>query len=238
MWAAIATGPGASAWFVPHEVEGRVGGSVRQDFGGGATTNGQVTAWEPGRRFAYGAFEPPQEGQPDFAFEFLVEGRDGGGTVLRFVQSGFLDRDGWEDEFHGYETGWDLFFGNLRSYLTHFAGQPAQGVVSMAFTAQPTAQAWSLLHKALGLAGPPEPGTTVTLTPDGPPPVEGVVDLVTPAFLGVRSAHGLHRIGAEGGDSGCGVSAYHYLYGGAVDVGGLTAQWQGWLSALFPAPQD
>ena len=63
----------------------------------------------------------------------------------------------------------------------------------------------------------------------------GVVDVSTPEFLGVRSAHGLHRIGAEG-DAGCGVSAYHYFYGEPVDVETLTKAWDAWLAELFPPP--
>jgi hypothetical protein len=47
-----------------------------------------VTAWEPGRRFAY------RGGSPDsaelMAFEWLIEGRDDGTCVLRLVQSGVL----------------------------------------------------------------------------------------------------------------------------------------------------
>jgi uncharacterized protein YndB with AHSA1/START domain len=232
VWEAIATGPGIATWFVPHHVEPGVGGTVEQDYGGGATARCRVTAWEPGKRFAYGAAEPPAEGQPDYAYEFLVEGRDGGGTVLRFVQSGFLDGAGWDDEYDSFDAGWDMFFGNLRSYLAHFAGRPAQNVVSMTFTPNGSEQVWPVLRRALGLEGAPLVGTAVTLTPQGPPPIDGVVDLVTDEFLGVRSADGLHRFGAEGVE-GCGVSAYHYLYGHQVDAGTLTAQWQGWLDALF-----
>jgi len=62
-----------------------------------------------------------------------------------------------------------------------------------------------------------------------------VVDLASPEFRGVRSAHGLHRIGAEG-EEGCGVSAYHYFYGEPVDADALTAAWQAWLTGLFPQP--
>ena len=164
-----------------------------------------------------------------------MEGRDGGGTVLRFVQSGFLDDAGWDDEYDSFDAGWDLFLGNLRSYLTHFAGQPVQNVVSMAYTPGSASQVWPVLHRALGLAGVPALGAAVVLTPDGPPAIEGVVDVVNDEFLGVRSASGLHRIGAEG-DAGCGMSAYHYFYDGPVDVAVLTAQWQEWLTGLFPAP--
>jgi hypothetical protein len=75
----------------------------------------------------------------------------------------------------------------------------------------------------------------VTLDPDGPESITGVVDVASDEFLGVRSATGLHRIGAEG-DAGCGLSAYHYFYGGPVDTEASTAVWQKWLTDLFPAP--
>jgi hypothetical protein len=66
------------------------------------------------------------------------------------------------------------------------------------------------------------------------------VDVVTPQFLGVRTADALYRFGAEG-SAGCGVSAYHYFYGGShsdgTDREAEQAAWQAWLSSLFPAPQ-
>jgi uncharacterized protein YndB with AHSA1/START domain len=233
VWEAIASGPGIATWFVPHEVEPREGGTVEQDYGGGFTTKGRVTAWEPGRRFAYGSFGQPGDGRPDYAYEFLVEGRDGGGAVLRFVQSGFLDGSDWDDEYDSFDAGWSVFFDNLRSYLRHFAGLPVRNAVAMSGTAGSARDIWPVLHRALGLAGHPAVGETVVLAPDGPDPITGVVDVANEEFLGVRSAHGLHRIGAEGED-GCGVSAYHYVYGGAVDTAALTADWQRWLSTLFP----
>ncbi len=226
VWEAIATGPGISTWFVPSEVEPRLGGAMSQRFGSGFDAVGSVLAFEPGSRFTYGA-----EGT---AYEFLVEGRDGGGTVLRFVQSGFTG-DSWEAEYDSFDKGWDLFFLNLRSYLEHFAGQPVRNALAMGYTPGRAADIWPVLHEALGLDGHPAVGDGVTLRPDGPEPIAGVVDVASPEFLGVRSAHGLHRIGAEG-DAGCGVSAYHYFYGDPVDDEKLTAAWQEWLTRLFPAP--
>ena len=38
------------------------------------------------------------------AFEYLIEGRDGGSTVLRLVHSGMLGDD-WEDRVRGDEGG-------------------------------------------------------------------------------------------------------------------------------------
>ncbi|WP_232667563.1 SRPBCC family protein [Pseudonocardia sp. TRM90224] len=236
VWEAIATGPGISAWFVPSETEQRAGGAIVQRFGGGFDETGRITAFEPGRRFAYGAAEPPPDGAANYAFEFLVEGRDGGGTVLRFVQSGFLET-GWEDEYNSFDAGWALFFGNLRVYLEHFAGMPVRTVVAMGYTPGSATDVWPQMHRALGLSGRPAVGDDVTLAPDGPAPITGVVDVANDEFLGVRSATGLHRIGAEG-EHGCGVSAYHYFYGDPVDVDALTTEWQKWLAAQFPPPAE
>jgi uncharacterized protein YndB with AHSA1/START domain len=231
VWEAIATGPGISTWFVPTRAEPGTGSEIVQDFGGAFTGTGRVTAWEPGRRFGYAGGD---EGSGQHAYEFLVEARDGGSTVLRFVQSGFRDDvDGWENEYNSFDKGWELFFGNLRSYFAHFAGRPVRNVVTMAYTTGGSADAWPVFHRALGLSGRPAVGDEVVL--DGPQKVAGVVDVATDEFLGVRSDSALFRFGAEGSD-GCGISAYHYFYGDQVDADALTAAWQAWLTELFPQP--
>ena len=51
----------------------------------------------------------------------------------------------------------------------------------------------------------------------------------------MRSATGLHRIGAEG-DAGCWLSAYHYFHGAPVYTGASAAVWQKRLTDLFPPP--
>lgn len=237
VWDAIATGPGITSWFVPTEVEPRPGGAVSQVFGGSDEMHaaGTVTAYEPGRRFAYGPVEEPPDGRESYAFEFLIEARDGGSTVLTFVHSGFGEGAEWDGEYDGFVTGWDLFLENLRASLAHFAGLPAIGVVTVAWVEGSSQQSWATLLGGLGLSTMPAAGDEITLRPDGPDPISGVVDVATAAFLGVRSARGLHRIGAEG-DAGCGVSAYHYFYGEPIDAPAVTAAWQGWLDELFPQP--
>ena len=72
------------------------GGAVRTDLGG-YTMESTVTAWEPPRRFAFRGDETP-DGR-FIAFEYLIEGREQGSTVLRLVSNGFLPGDDWEAEF-------------------------------------------------------------------------------------------------------------------------------------------
>src|SRR5262245_28311497 len=54
VWAAIATGPGISSWFVPSKVEEREGGIATADFGPGMESRATITVWEPGPRRALG----------------------------------------------------------------------------------------------------------------------------------------------------------------------------------------
>ena len=51
VWQAIATGPGVGAWFVPTEVDGRIGGTVTSHFGGGMDSVATITEWDPPHRF-------------------------------------------------------------------------------------------------------------------------------------------------------------------------------------------
>ena len=54
VWRAIATGPGISSWYVPHEVEEREGGAATASFGPGPEM--QVT----GRVVRLGPAAPPR----------------------------------------------------------------------------------------------------------------------------------------------------------------------------------
>ena len=56
VWQAIATGPGVSAWFVPTEVDGRVGGTETSHFGAGMDSVSTITdCGGPRRRHMHGA---------------------------------------------------------------------------------------------------------------------------------------------------------------------------------------
>lgn len=224
VWDAIATGPGIDAWFMGHsEVEPKEGGDVTFSLGD-FTTVGTVTAWEPRRRFAYRSEEGPDGAF--MAFDYLVEGRDGGTTVLRMVQSGVLD-DNWEAEYDALEKGWNLYLHTIGEYIAHFDGQPVQTVDAHGAKADDEDKAWELLKSGLGVSTTPSLGDTIHL------PIadaDGVVDYVEEkAIIGVRTSDGLYRFSGRFG----GMSLGHHIFTDEFDKAAAAQAWQSWLTDLY-----
>jgi uncharacterized protein YndB with AHSA1/START domain len=230
VWDAIATGPGISSWFMgPHEVEPGEHGKVRAKIGD-FTSEATVTAWDPPHRFAYHSGEDGEDGF--HAFEYLVEGREGGSAVLRFVHSGFLSADwGTEfDEMTGF--GWDMYLHTLGQYVRYFTGQTATYVLAEAPPASASEEGWRTLMKALGLDWPVEQDAPVRLTPEGMDPIEGVADWVAPMFLGVRSPdalyrfHGRHLMGMP-------AAVGHHLFAPGVNGEEAAKVWADWFQRVY-----
>ncbi|MFE2035076.1 SRPBCC domain-containing protein [Streptomyces scopuliridis] len=129
VWGAISTGPRIDSWFMGrNEVEPREGGVAAMDTGGHREA-AVINAYEPGKRFA--TRTPTGDDGRFMAFENLIEGRDGGSSVLRVVQSGLLG-DGWQDECDALRCGWPFHLHTLREYLTHFPGRTGVPVFAVA----------------------------------------------------------------------------------------------------------
>jgi uncharacterized protein YndB with AHSA1/START domain len=229
VWDAIATGPGVDAWFMGrNHIEPREGGAVRTEMRGG-TEEGTVTAWEPPTRFAYRTPEGPDGAL--HAFEYLVEGRGKGSTVVRWVHSGFLG-DNWESEYEGLSEGDPAYFDKLRVYLTYFRGRTATPVEAFGPAVHDRDDAWRKYYRALGFSGTPEIGDRVRLTPDGLPVLDGVVDWVSRDFLGVHTDDGIYRfmhIAAFGGPTGVG----HHIFVDGLDQKEAEQAWASWLEKVF-----
>lgn len=225
VWDAIATGPGITSWFMTHEVDPREGGTVRLTVGE-FTAESTVTAWEPPHRFAVRGDEGPDG--TVHAFEYLIEGREGGSSVLRFVHSGFLGDD-WGAEYEGQSSlGWDMYLHTLGQYLTHFPGRTATYVYAEGPQAAPGQSAWEITTRGLGLNREVAQGDQVRLTPHGLPSIEGVADYVRPSFLGVRTGDVLYRFHGRP-DS---VAVGHHVFSD-VDQKESDRAWQSWLDRLF-----
>ena len=229
VWEAIATGPGVDAWFMGvNEVEPRAGGVTRMTLRGG-TEEATITAWEPPARFAS---ETPKAPDGAFhAFEYVVEGREQGSTVVRWVHSGFLG-DNWEKEYEGLSEGDPMYFDKLRVYLTHFRGRTATPVSVFGPVVPDRDQAWATFFRGLGLAGDPQVGDRVRMTPQGLPAMDGEVDWRSRDFLGVRTGDGIYRfmhISVFGGPTGVG----HHIFVDGLDQAETERAWEGWLNGLF-----
>lgn len=233
VWAAVATGPGISSWYVPTTVEEREGGATTSVFGPGEgmTVPGKVTAWEPPRRVVF-AGEGADAG---FAFEWLVEARDNGSCVVRLINSGFGSGDDWDAQYDAMEQGWGLFLRNLQLHLEHFSGQAGQAMLPTATWPGNQQAAWEAIAADLGIPPHPAPGQRIR-SRNGMPPLDGTILDSEPGFrasvLLESPLPGTAFIAAEGmGEEATGVSVWLYLYGDdAADVVARDEPlWRAWL---------
>lgn len=232
VWRAIATGPGISSWYVPHTVEEREGGTAVASFGPGPEMQipGRVAAWEPPHRVVFDG----GDGVGGLAFEWLVEGRDGGTCVVRLVNTGFGSGDEWDEQYDGMQAGWRMFLTNLRLHLEHFVGRNATSMLPMATWAGPRADTWTRLTEALGLPVAATVGERIEVAPANGPSMAGtVVDVESwrVALLLDQPTDGTAFIATEGRAENVGVSVWSYLYGddAAQIVERDLPRWQQWL---------
>ncbi len=221
VWAAIATGPGIDTWFMGRtEVQAS---TVRTVFGEYAPEL-DVTARDPARRFAYRTGEAP-DGR-FIAYEFLIEGRAGGSTVLRTVTSGFVPGDDWAEEFEAMTLGGEMYFRTLVEYLTYFPGRFARPVTAFGPAGTNWTRHRALLYRGLGLPGTAKPGDPARVAIDGIAPADGVVYVANAHTIGLRTTDTLYRFLRGFGKP---VMASHQLF--AADADPVRAQhaWAAWL---------
>jgi len=240
VWQAMATGPGNAAWFVQGEIEPRVGGLFRLDFGQGTVTSGAVTAWEPPHQFGYVEREWAP-GAPPVATEITIVGRSGDRCLVRMVHSLFTSSDDWDDQLEGFESGWPGFFAVLRVYLERFAGQRAASFMAMASVATTDAlSTWQRLGQALGLEGA-NVGERRTASA-GPEPWAGVVEHVhqdaRQRYVLLRidePSPGIALVGTYAADADTRVSACRYFYGDDATALAVEREprWREWLTKTF-----
>jgi uncharacterized protein YndB with AHSA1/START domain len=174
VWQAIATGPGISSWFVPTEVEERVGGAVTFHLGPGMDSLGTVTAWEPPFRLAYEERDWSPNAPP-LATECILEARSGGACIVRMVHSLFTSSDDWDDQLESFESGWPSFFHILQLYLTHFRGERGSAFRVTGSATGSESEAWEALTGALGLAGATK-GQQRNAPASGVPLLAGIIE--------------------------------------------------------------
>lgn len=141
VWAAVATGPGISAWLHHTEIEEKPGGRYAYDMGLGDGLNdtGHVAAYEAPRRYATGGvvWTLPSGDSAELATEWTVQARDGGTCVVRLVMSGFGTGADWDTELDGMTSGMRAALDSLRR---HLAGSgPTRILAAVAVADRPAA---------------------------------------------------------------------------------------------------
>ena len=224
VWQAIATGPGIACWFVPAEVDERVGGEIVTHHGPYGDSTGVVTAWQPPHRFAYEEHDWA-EGAPPWATEILVEARAGGTCLVRLISGVFSGGEDWGDEIDATEAGWRLGLENLRLYLTHFAGRTCAHAVAIGQVGEAHDRAWPAFAAALDVDGVAE-GARVA-----GPLVGGVVERVMDEMVLIRDADGLVEVYAHPGDAETHLALRAFRYGddAAAVAGREEAAWRAWM---------
>jgi uncharacterized protein YndB with AHSA1/START domain len=216
-WEAVATAAGNASWLFPNEIEPDGPGTA---------------AWDPPRHL-----ELRQERGDWFnAVEFVIEGRDGGTSLLRYAHSGIFVDD-WDSQFDAAQAHTDFYLHTLSEYLEHFGGRVAtyigdapagiQGPPSSA-----TPDGFRRLQEALGLGSHLDEGDSARLTPQGLEPIEGVLDYVRPNFIGVRTADALYRFfGRNAFGAPVGMSVH--MFADAVEPEQTKQAWQAWLDTAL-----
>jgi hypothetical protein len=211
VWEAVATGPGTASWLFPEE----------------PGPNDAVEADRP-RRYAV---RTEGEGGYFNAIEFVIEARAGGTAVLRYVHSGIIMADDWDDQYDAVDQHTDFYLHTLGQYLAHFSPKTATyigggpgGIDGP--EASMTPDAFEKLKQALGASAE---GDRVRVPNDD---VDGVVDYFNANFVGVRSDDALYRFFGRNAFGGpVGMSIHHF--GDDVDVDAATRVWSEWLQSVY-----
>jgi len=230
VWRAVATGPGVTSWYVPHTIEGRVGGKATFSFGPGMDGEGRVTAWEPPHRFKLEG-EDPGEG---LAFEWTVQARSDDSCTVRLINSGFGDGGEWDAQYDAMARGWSIFLTNLRLHLEYFAPLVATPSLPMAVWEKGLDDAWTHLTDHLDIPAEVEAGVRITVSGLGAPHLSGVVVKASKGWYSLlidAPASGTGFISAEAHGDMTAVSIWTYLYNdeGKAASAGAEPIWRDWL---------
>jgi uncharacterized protein YndB with AHSA1/START domain len=223
VWQAITHGPGVDSWLMGRtEVDSAAKTATFDMLGNVARST--ITTWEPGHRYA-----TEEDKNPDgtfMAMEWLIEARDGGGALVRFVHSGLLGDD-WEAEYNGLSVGDGAYMKKLAVYLKHFF--PRTATVSTFLPGPITKDSWAAMTAAVGAGQDAADGQPARLTVPGIEPADGIVEFaIEPSFVGMRTDDAMYML--IHGYNDMAFATAHYF--DDRDRSAETEAWQRWLAGL------
>lgn len=135
VWKALTDPEELKRWFplearvTPPSGQTAEDGKIFLSWGGDCEGEAKIVAWEPNKRFAWK--------EETALIEFTLEARalrpsetgsgQGGKTILRLVQTGFMSGESWEDEWNESTSyGWEFMLLGLRWALERHRGVERQ----------------------------------------------------------------------------------------------------------------
>lgn len=223
VWTAITAD--TAAWQFPTGMEIPAGSSPP-----GGTP---VQTWDPPHRFTVRVESP--DGTFN-ALDYTIEARAGGTARLRYVHSGIL-ADDWDDQYDAIDGHTDFYLHTLGQYLEHFKGRrvtyigtPSAGIEGPDAAGKPDAM--DTLRAALGLDDGAAVGAPVHARLGGAGTLDGVLDYMTPEFIGVRTQDSLFRFFGRNHYGGVVGMSVHVFRDG-VDAPAAEAALKAWLDSLY-----
>jgi uncharacterized protein YndB with AHSA1/START domain len=192
-----------------------------------------IQTWDPPRRLVIRMESP--DGTFN-ALDYAIEARGDGTAHLRYVHSGIL-ADDWEGQYDAIDGHTDFYLHTLGQYLQHFngrratyVGQPSAGIEGP--QAAGSADAMDTLRDALGIGAGAAVGDSVHADLGGAGTLDGLIDYVTPEFIGVRTQDSLYRFfGRNHYGSVVGMSAH--VFRDDVDAAAAEKALKIWLDSLY-----
>lgn len=213
VWDAVASTAGTAAWQFPTQI---------------APDGSDAAVWDPPHRYAV----REQDGEWFNAVEYVIEGRDGGTTLLRYMHSGIF-MDDWDNQYDAVQQHTDFYLHTLSEYLAHFKGRQATYIGRAPAGLQgPPASAdrdgFTRLKAALGVDEQAREGDRISLTAGDLPPRSATIDYLRPNFVGLRTSDGLYRFfGRNAFGAPVGMSAH--MFSGGPNPAQAAQTWQAWL---------
>lgn len=232
VWRALTEAAELERWFpLEAEVEPGEGGTILLSWKNEYRGRCRIIRWEPEERLTT-SWEWDEsageggDGTPAQVTDYILE-KDGGGTRLRVVTSGFPDDPSWDEWVEGTVRGWRYELASLKHYLENHEGRDRSIIYLRRRVDLPAAEVWSRMLGAGGFGERPLGGEVF----DRHPPVQVASLLEDPPGAMLRiSTEPCHQE-AEGRDATVWLSDWS---GSADRMRELEVELGALLDRLFP----
>jgi uncharacterized protein YndB with AHSA1/START domain len=150
VWKAWTDPVAISRWFTDEaRGEARPGGTLVWLFRGFGEMAYPVIVADPPARLVLAGDVP---GRGPFALEILIH-QSAGTTIVRLVNSGFLDGADWDEEYEGVRSGWAGSMALLKHYLERHLDTPRHAALIVRPVSVGAGELYRWFSEADGLAG-------------------------------------------------------------------------------------